>query len=127
MAGPPRHTIDYVLGAIDSLTERALWLDKERRDAEQYAALGTSSELDVPITGSQTSDRVAYRAVTPDAYAAACERILQAMERGLRRAHDRYRYDRDPAREAANYEDARAGRRMRDDDHGGDEENGEVA
>jgi hypothetical protein len=116
-----RRTLDYVLGAIDSLTERALWLDKERREAEQYAALGSSSELDVPITGSAQSDRVAYRAVQPDDYAAACGRILHAMEVGLRRAYERYRWDRDPAREAANSEDARAGRRMRDDTPSEDE------
>jgi hypothetical protein len=127
MAGPPRRTIDYVLAAIDDLTERALWLDRERQEAEQYAALGSSSELDVPITGSAHSDRVAYRAVTPDAYAQACARILHAMEVTLRRTHDRYRWDRDPAREAAAYEDAKRGRRMRDDHDQPEGENGDAA
>jgi hypothetical protein len=122
VTGPPRNTIDYVLGVIDSLTERALWLERERRDAEQYAALGSTSELDVPITGSAHSDRVAYRAVHPDAYAQACARILHSMEKSLRRTHERYRWDRDPAREATP-----AYHRMRDDQDGEDESNGEVA
>lgn len=115
-----RNTIDYVMAQIDSLTELALWLDKERREAEQYAALGASSELDVPITGAGHSDRTAARAVSPDAYAAACSRILHAMEVSLRKAFERYRYDRDPAREADNR--LRDRERMRDTGSSEDEE-----
>jgi hypothetical protein len=112
-----RNTIDYVLGLTDELARHALWLDRERREAEAYAALGTTSELDTPITGSAQSDRTAHRAVNPDAYAKACSRILKSMEQGLRRSYERYRWDRDPAKEA----DTRYQRTMRDDDQSDEE------